>query len=225
MKRSIIVLVALISAFVTVRAQGPTTTWPYVYSDFEQGTVNFTKKGQKGGLFNICIDGARLHFIDGDLVKSASPGEVMSVMIGKDLFQNVLGRMVKVLAKSEKCLVVEDNEIDFATLNSTEAAYGSSSNTLGNMSLSSLEGIGGSNSSSSLNHMELKHNKDQGKELPLIVKKYIVVKGHKIFCAKKDIMETAPDKAAMKQYFKENSVKWKDEVSLMALGDFLYEQL
>jgi hypothetical protein len=164
MKRVSAIIALCLAAFTCVFAQEePTTTWPYLFPDFTEGTVVLTKTGQKGGLFNICLDGGKLHYIDGSLVKSCNPADVMTVMIGHDVFQNVAGKMLKVLAKSDKCLVVEDHEIDYATLNSTESAYGSSANTLGNMSLSSLEGIGGSNSSSSLNHMELKHNKDAGR--------------------------------------------------------------
>ncbi|MGN0201748.1 MAG: hypothetical protein ACI399_02435 [Candidatus Cryptobacteroides sp.] len=215
---------AFVLAVMSLPAQTPTTTWPYLYGEFTDGVVCLSKKGEIEGKFNICLDGCVLHFIDKDMVKSHSSAEVLSVRIGKDIFQNVYGRLLKVLDMSDKCLIVQENEIDFASLNSTEAAYGSSSTTLGNMSLSSAEGIGGTNTSASLNHMELKHNRDQGKELPLIVKNYIFVKGRKIFCTKKDVLEIAPDKDSMKQFLKENPVKWKEPHSVLAVGDFLYSQ-
>lgn len=223
-KRLFASFIVVFLGVISVSAQSPTTTWPYIYGEFTDGVVYLSKKGQKEGKFNICLDGCVLHFIDKELVKSHSSAEVLSVRIGNDIYQNVGGKLLKVLDKSDKCLVVQESEIDFAALNSTEAAYGSSSTTLGNMSLSSAEGIGGSNTSASLNHMELKHNRDAGKELPLIVKNYIFVKGHKIFCTKKDVMDLAPDKARMKQFFKENPVKWKEPHSVLAVGDFLYDQ-
>ena len=223
-KTIIVSALATVLAVIPLSAQTPTTTWPYIYGEFTDGVVYLAKKGQKEGKFNICLDGCVLHFIDKDLVKSHSSAEVLSVQIGKDIYQNVGGKLLKVIDKSDKCLIVQENEIDFATLNSAESAYGSSSTTLGNMSLSSAEGISGSNTSASLNHMELKHNRDAGKELPLIVRNYIFVKGRKIFCTKKDVMDIAPDKNLMKQFLKENPVKWKEAHSVLAVGDFLYGQ-
>ena len=37
-------------------------------------------------------------------------------------------------------------------------------------------------------------------------------------------MDIAPDKNLMKQFLKENPVKWKEAHSVLAVGDFLYDQ-
>lgn len=203
----------------------PTTAWPYRYAMFTDGTVFLTDGSKKNAKFNICLDKEQLHYVDGDMICLWGSSDVVSVKIGEDVYKNVYGQMLKVLAMSDKCILVESQEIDFSALNSTGAAYGSSSNTIGTMSLSSLEGIGGSNSSTALNHMELMHNKDNGKVLPLIVKEYLCVKAYKVFCAKKDILDLPIDKNELKGYLKDNKVKWKDTQSLMALGVFLYDRL
>lgn len=128
--------------------------------------------------------------------------------------------MLKVMAKSDKAIVVEEFNIDFAALNATGGAYGSSSTSAGTTAFSSLEGIGGTRTN--MNHMELKNNKDNGKELPLIKKNYIFVKGQKIFCSKKDVLALSVDRDAVKSFLKANKIKFNDPQSVLILGDFLY---
>lgn len=227
MKRIFTAVLLLFSAAscIMVRAYNPTTTWPYVYPEFVEGTAKFLKGGEKAAKFNLHLSGNQLHYIDGDHVKSVNISDVAAVKIGEDIYANVSGSMLKVLAKSDKCLIVEGYEIDYATLNSTGGAYGTSSNTIGTMALTSAEGIGGSNSSSALNHMELKRSKENGKVLPLIIKKYFFVKGYKIFCAQKDVLELPLDKNVVKTFIKERKIKFKEPESALVLGDFLYELL
>lgn len=206
-------------------AYSPTTTWPYIYEEFTEGSVRLLSGVEKNAEFNIHLSGSVLHYIEGDNVKTLNISEVLVIRIGKDIYTNVAGQMLKVLAKSDKCLIVEDTEVDFAILNSTGGAYGTSSNTISSMALTSAEGIGGSNTSTALNHMELKRSKEDGKVLPLIIKNYIFVKGYKIYCAKKDVLEQPVDKDALKVFLKENKIKFNKPESVILLGDFLYDLL
>ena len=130
---------------------------------------------------------------------------------------------MKVLAQNDNGYVAECVEVDMVRLNSTEAAYGSSSTTLGTMNLSSLEGIGATNSNSSLNHMELKNNKESGQTLPLIEKKYLFVNKKCIYATKRDVAEYV-DAAAFKAFLKSNKVKWNNPQSLLGVVDFLAQQ-
>lgn len=230
MKTFIAILAAVISSFSLCFAQAgdyvPTTTWPYSYPDFVQGTAQLNPAGTKNGLYNICLVGNKLHFIDGDFVKEAASSDVLSVKIGKDVYLNVNGEFLKVLAKSDKSAVVESMEIDMAALNATGGAYGSSSNTLSTMALSSLEGIGATNSSTNINHMELLSNKTNGKMLTLIKKNFIVAKGYKVLCNSRDFNSVPGiDKEAAKTFLKEHKIKWKDPQSALAAGDFLAGEL
>jgi len=226
MKRLIMMVAIAIIALQNVQAQQfePTTTWPYIYNDFTSGTLHMLIGSDKDGQYNVCLAGNTLHFIDGDLVKAANMNEVLSVKIGKDIYENVNGELMKVLAKSDNGVVVNEITVDMAKLNSTGAAYGSSSNSVGTMALSSLEGIGGSRTN--MNHMELKAEKEDGKILPLIEKKYFIVKGHTIFAGKKDVMDVdGLDKAAATTFFKSNKIKWSDPQSLIKVVDFLSTQI
>lgn len=214
---------AAVVACVSVWAQGftPTTTWPYVNNNFESGIIRLTNGSEKPGTFNICLDGNKLHFIDGQLVKSANLADVMNVRIGTDIYQNIGGEMLKVVAADDKALVVEGVEVDMAALNETGGAYGSSSTTTGTMALSSFTGIGATNSTSSVNHTDLIQKKDAGKMLSLIKKHYIFFGGNKIYAAKKDVLEAAKDKTAAAAFIKQNKIKWKDPQSLLLMGGYL----
>lgn len=229
MKRIILLMAVLLAGAMAGKAQSytPTTTWPYYFKDFEKGLlVTGPADPGKEGLFNVSYKDKRIHFIDGEYIRSSLLKEMAFVQIGGEVFQSVNGFVVRVLGKTDKCLVVEDSDIDYASLNETGGAYGSSSSTIGTVALSSAEGIGATNSSTNINHMELKLAKDEGKQLPLIVKKYIVVRGRRIYATKRDFLDTPGlDKAKAKAFLKENKIKWNNVQSLLLAGDFLADEL
>lgn len=217
-------IVMLMSATSLFAQYEPTTTWPYLYSDFTDGELQMLQGAPKQGKYNIHLLGSTLQFIDGDLIREASSMEVFSVRIGSDIFANVGGRMMKVLAKSEKGLVAQESLANIAELNNTGGAYGSSSNSISTQALSSLEGIGGTRTN--MNHMELKRSKNDGDILPLTVKIYLVVPGYNVYATKKDVSELpGMDKKAFNAFLKEKSVKWKDPESLLHVVDYIADIL
>ncbi len=198
----------------------PTTTWPYIYENFMPGKLVMNTGKVVEGKYNICIDDSRVHFIDGDMVKQASVVEVVSVQIGNDVYINAAGRMMKVLQKSDKGVVAEDISIDYARLNETGGAYGSSSSSIATTALSSLEGIGGTRTN--MNHMELKSSKENGKTLTLNKKLYLVFGGRSVLATKRDVQDMPGiDKTKLKSFLKSNKIKWKEPVSLIVLVDYL----
>ena len=214
MKRILTMILLCAAAFAasaqTVEEYQPTSTWPYIYSDFMDGTLHQSTGGDMEGKFNIHLLESRLHFIEGNLVKEASPADVYSVKIGQDIFVNAGGTMMRVLAKSDNGIVAQLTEIDVTRLNETGGAYGSSSNSMATTALSSIENVGGIGTR--VNHMEMKNSKNEGKILPVITKLYIVTK--------KDVSE-ASDKEAFKSFQKEHKIKWRDPQSLLQVVDFL----
>lgn len=222
MKRLMLITIAMlmVSVFAAAQEYEPTTTWPYVYSEFIEGELQMTVGNPKKAKYNIHLGTGSLHFIDGELIKQASPMEVFSVKIGTDMYVNAGGRMMKVLAKSDKGVVALESTVDIATLNATGGAYGSSSNTLSTQALSSLEGIGGTRTN--MNHMELRNSKRSGEILPLINKMYLVTEGYVVFATKKDVSQLPfLEKDALKAFFKANPIKWKDPQSLLLVVDYI----
>ena len=216
--KKILLLAALllggVSAFAQDEDYTPTTTWPYFYQDFSAGYVTLTDGSVKTLLVNVNLVRETLHFIDGELIRETY--DFVSVKFGDDLWVNAGGRARRVLARNENGFIVEGIDVDYATLNSTGGAYGSSSTTLGTMALTSLEGIGATNSSSALNHMELKAAKNNGQILPLIKKKYIFTEGKCIFATRNDISDEVGSDA-LKAFLKTVKVKWNNPESLLQL--------
>ena len=226
MKSRFLLSVAMVGLF-TASAYAqyePTTKWPYIYSDFTPGEIQLTMTGVKKGVFNIHILHGRLHFIDKDFIHEAKSSDVSSVRIGEDLYVNFSGKMMKVLAQQDKVYVVEGLEVDMNQLNATGGAYGSSSTTLATTALSSIEEIG--TGAAATNHMELKNARDEGRTLPLIAKKYIMIPGQLIYAAKKDVMDVpGTDPAETGSFIKANKTKFKDAQSLLKLGVYLNEKI
>ena len=227
MKKILLLIVSLFAGtWVAFGQYVPTSSWPYMYDEFQDGSLIWNGGKENGGKYNINLADKKLHFIEGAYIKVANMTDVLTVRIGQDVYQNAAGEMLKVLSMSGKSLVLEAQDIDYAALNETGGAYGSSSTTIGTTALSSLEGIGGTNSSTNINHMELKMNKESGKALSLISKKYLFVKGRKIKAARKDVMDVPGlDKDAVKAFLKENKIKWNNVADLQKVGDFLAENL
>lgn len=222
--RVVLLMAMLIIACKAYAQYEPTTTWPYLYPEFQTGELCFLKKGTKSGLFNIHIIHGKLHFIQEGMIYEATMSDVFSVTIGDDVYMNNGGQMMKVLAKHEKVYITEKAEVDINQLNETGGAYGASSTTLATTAYSSLESIG--TGVSGVNHMELKNSKNDGKSLPLLQKKYIVFPGYVVYATRKDVMEIrAIDSKLLGAFIKKNKIKWKDPQSLLALGIFLNEQI
>ncbi|MBO4743580.1 MAG: hypothetical protein J5533_08095 [Bacteroidales bacterium] len=223
MKRFLLICAfALAALSAAAQDYEPTSTWPYLYPDFTEGEILALDGTSKKAMLNVHVLKAALHYIDGELIKELAPGQAFSARIGQDYYINASGKMMKVLAQNNNGYVAEGVEVDIVKLNSTGAAYGSSSTTLGTMALSSIEGLGASNSSTSINHMELKANKDNGQTLPLLTKKYLFVNKMCIFATKRDVA-TFVDAAAFKAFLKSNKVKWNDPQSLLGVVDFIAE--
>ena len=198
----------------------PTTTWPYLYADFQPGELKKITGAPIEGPYNIHIHLGTRHFIEDGFIREVSPSEVFSVKIGMDYYASVGGTMMKVLARSDNGFIAQETLADMAALNSTGGAYGSSSNSIATQALSSLEGIGGSRSN--MNHMELKNSKDDGQVLPVKDKLFIVMNDAVVFAAKKDVSDIyGIDKKALNAFLKENNIKWKDPQSLILLLDYL----
>lgn len=222
MKYRIILVFAMMLSVMASYAQDhtPTTTWPYLYSDFQQGELKKHAGAPFDGLYNIHIYKGTLHFVEDGMIKEALVTEVFSVKIGMDYYANVGGTMMKVLAQSDNGFVAQETLVDMAALNSTGGAYGSSSNSISTQAFSSFEGIGGSRTN--MNHMELKNSKDEGQILPVINKTYLVFPDRVVFATKKDISAIdGVDKKALNAFIKENSIKWKNPQSLIILLDYV----
>ncbi len=202
-------------------AQEPTSTWPYLYNDFQDATVFFKDGSKRECKVNIHILNSKFHYLEGEDIMEAKSADILLVSIGNDSFYSKQGLMMKAVAANDKGFVGEVTVVDMAALNSQGgAAYGSSANSVAVNRLSSIEGSG---PSASTNHMNLKNEKDLGVLLPVEKEYYIVTKGNVYPANRKNLELLLPSdkKSGFKAFLKQNKISWKSPASLLKIVDYI----
>lgn len=221
MKRTLFILTLTLCMGFSASAQedGPTTTWPYLYSSFRPGTILLGGEKTRAGELNIHVRHGRLHYLDNGNVKEALLTDVMGVEIDGTRYLNWEGAMLRVDAQNEKGCVVASILGDYSALQETGGAYGSSSATSATRKLSSLD----MDSQINQNHMLLLQNKMNGKDIPLETRYYLMFDGKVIPANRKDVERSLfPDrKAEWKAWLKTHKIKWKEPQSVLEVLDFL----
>lgn len=202
-------------------AYQPTTTWPYLYEEFQDGTVYFHDKRKATDMkLNVHLQHATLHHLEGDKILQTNSSDISKVEIGNDIFIYMNGLLVQLIKSEENCMLVKLVEIDFKALNkSPTGAYGMTTEVSATKDLSSFQ-LG--ESTANLNHSQMKLEQSDGKELPLI-KEYYFILGDKIIEAtRKDVTKslTEAGQTQLKAFIKQHKIKWKDESGLIKLLDF-----
>ena len=197
------------------------TTWPYYYSDFQQGTMILSNGQRNVKPINIHLLKGDLHFIDDKgIIQMAPAGQFSAVQVGDDVFRRVGGYLMKVTpGPDEKNFVAVRSIADLTVLNETGGAYGTSATTASTQRITSVDMPGFVNTS----HMEIMQHKESGKQLTVKNEYYVVIDGNAVKATKKDLTAAVgPEREAeFKQFLKKNKINWKDEESLLQLFDFL----
>lgn len=223
MKTRLLTLIAalLLASAAWLGAQPYTTTWPYLYSDFQDGVIYMTGGQKIYHKLNVHLMKGRLHYLDNDVVKEAFAGDIFYAEIGpdSDKFMVVNGDMMKVVAEQPGGFVADHVTGDFESLMVGTGAYGMQANTEAVQSYSSLNIQGAVN----VNHMLLLEEKGEGREFDLKHQLFIVTGGKVYRAVRSDIEKALPkeDRADFKAYVKQHKIKWKDPEKLLVLVDFL----
>lgn len=220
MKRLLITALALLAQTLVGKAQEPTTRWPYIFPQFQTGFVEINEGTTRTYPLNIHLRHGQLHYLDADgIIKEATIGEVIGAKVGSDYYLQARGEMMRVVARSEHGCVVEEVLGDFAALNETGGAYGSSSNTSATRKLSSIE----TDSQINQNHMLLMQSRSDGQLLDLIKTLYLVYPGYVVKANRSEVEKVIPaeQSAAWKTWIKNHKIKWNQPESLVSLLEFL----
>ena len=218
MKKIILTLLTVLAA-IGLKAQDCSTSWPYLYPEFTEGTI-YMKDGTKiVHQVNVHILHGRLHYIDKGVVKEALANDILLIKVGEDEYMNVNGDIMKVAAKNDKGLVAMLQLGDFDRLRETGGAYGSSTTSSATRKLTSIDVAGKVNQ----NHMELGESRHNGEAVDLVATYWLVTPGVTVEATQKAIRETLDDegKAEFKKWLKQNKIKWKNPDSLLKLTEFL----
>lgn len=202
-------------------AQSPTTTYPYLYDTFTNGTVVMDDGSKEARQMNVHLREGRLHYIDNGIIKEAYLTDVAAVEIGSDVFLPVYTSVMKVVAKNGNGCVVMEQLGDFEGAISGTGAYGVSASASATMKLTSVQMDNHVNQ----NYMNILNEKSDGMDLEIISVYYIVTPKCKVKATRNDIEASLPAEriAQFKTYIKEHKVKWKNPQGLLPIVDFLAE--
>lgn len=208
--------------FLSVTVFGQNTvmsTWPYLYPEFATGTA-YLRDGMKYEKeMNIHLAKGRLHFIDNGFIKEVNTPDIILVDLNGEQFTVLEGNVVKAVGDLDRGYVAIHITVDFQRLNESQGAYGITTTNSATMKMSSVDLVG-----ININHMELRQNKNSGKEVALKSVYYIVADGKVYNATKKGIENNldAAGKAAFKTFQKQHNIKWRDPESLLQIVDFIY---
>ena len=221
MKRIVYVAAMFILSAVGLSAQSPTTTYPYLYDTFTNGTVVLDDGSKESRQMNVHLREGRLHYIDNGIIKEAFLKDVAAVEIGNDVYLPVFTSVMKVVAKNDNGCVVMEQLGDFEGAISGSGAYGTSASSSATMKLTSIQ----TESQVNQNYMNILNEKSDGMDLEIETAYYIVTPKYKVKATRNDIEAAVPaDKvASLKSYIKEHKVKWKNPEGLLPMVDFLSE--
>ena len=221
MKRIAYIAAILIWSAFGASAQTPTTTYPYLYDTFTDGTVVMTDGNKEARKMNVHLRAGRLHYIDNGIIKEAYLTDVAAVEIGNDVYVPVYTSVMKVVAKNDNGCVVVEQLGDYEAALSGTGAYGTSATSSATMKLSSVHQEGQVNQ----NYMNILNEKTDGMDLRIQSTYYLVTTKYKVKANRSDIEAMLPQGKAdlLKVYIKEHKVKWKSPQGLLPLVDFLAE--
>ena len=221
--RKLVLTLAWLASVITVSAAKyePNTRWPYLYQDFTKGVVFFEGNQKSSQMdLNIHLMGNVLHYIgqDGKIYKNDDQ-KVTRVEIGDDAYIFSDHKLVKILANEGTNLLVMLTKANFDALQQSSGAYGASLNSSATRDLSSLD-LGG------LDTPELGkmlQEKNDGRTIPMVQQYFFIIGGQQIEATKKGVEKFVGEAKAdaLKQFLKEKKTKWKDELSLAQLLQFL----
>lgn len=200
-------------------AQNPTTTYPYLYDHFIDGTVVIEGGAKESRQMNIHLRRGALHYIENGVVREALLANVLAVEIGTDVFLPSEARMYKVVAKSSNGSIVEEILGDFEAAMATEGAYGVSSTTSATMKLSSIQ----TDAQVNQNYMNILNERELGRNLPIVSSLWIISPSFKVKATKKDVTAMLPQEnvGKWKAFQKKHKIKWKNPAHLLTVLDWL----
>ena len=217
--KKILMAVLVFAAALSLRAQEYSTSWPYLYPEFREGTIYMNDGTKLVYNVNVHILHGRLHYLDNGVVKEAISSNLLLIKIGDDEYMNVNGDIMKIVAKNDKGMVTALQLGDFERLRDAGGAYGSSTTSSATRRLTSVDVAGKVNQ----NHMELWESRHNGELVDLVTTYYIVTPTKTVEATQRAIRETLDDagKDAFKKWLKQNKIKWKNPESLLTLTEFL----
>lgn len=212
---------ALVAVTVYAQDEVPTVNWPYLYPDFVHGEMMQIGGGNAKGLYNIHLGQGALHLVEDGHIAEVSVQNVMKITLGDDVFRNVGGRMLKVLAEGKEGYVVHETLADYSAVVRNDGAYGGSlSNAAKGFSYD--ENYGNYGYLVTNNYEDLLSIKNESEELPITKNIYLVIDNMLVQANKKSVLALdGVDKKAFSEFLKSGDLKWKNTEDLVKIVDYI----
>ena len=205
-------------------AQEPTTNWPYLYPEFKEGELNVRSKTEKA-LFNIHLDLGALHYVEDGRIKEANILNATTLVIGNDVFRNVAGKMLKVLARAQGGYIVEETRATYSAVVRNDGAYGTTAlnSTTTKTFLYNENAINQYNGYLMTDvYKDLLAMRDDAEKLPVRKNLYIVIGMDQIPADKKSVTSLSGlDKKALKAFLKSEKIDWNEIGDLVKVIDYI----
>lgn len=203
-------------------AQEPTTNWPYLYPEFKEGELNVRSKTEKA-LFNIHLDLGALHYVEDGRIKEANILNATTLVIGNDVFRNVAGKMLKVLARAQGGYIVEETRATYSAVVRNDGAYGTTAlnSTTTKTFLYNENAINQYNGYLMTDvYKDLLAMRDDAEKLPVRKNLYIVIGMDQIPADKKSVASLSGlDRKALKAFLKSEKIDWNEIGDLVKVID------
>ncbi len=229
MKRLLFLFVGiLMAADIFAQDYIPTANWPYLYPEFMEGELVRSRNKRNKALFNIHLDLGALHYVEDGVIKESATLDVVSLIIGEDVFRNVGGKMLKVMAESESGYVVQEARANYTAIIRDDGAYG----TTGLNSTTTKTYLHNQNVVNAYNgylltdvYADLLAMKDGGEKLPVHYNLYLVYRRELVPADKKSVAALeGVDKKALKAFLKSEKIRWDDPQDLVKVMDYIAAQ-
>ena len=225
MKKLLFSIIAMLMAVAaSAQKDSPTTSWPYLYPDFMEGELEVRTKITKA-LVNIHLNLGALHYVENGKIKESSTIGITKLVIGDDVFRNVGGKMMKMLAEAEDGFVVEETRANYTAVVKKDGAYGTTAlnSTTTKSFLYNENVLNGYNGYLMTDiYKDLHAMKDQSEKLPVLKNRYLVIGLNQIKADKQNVLDIdGLDKKAFKAFLKTEKIKWDDPQDLVKVIEFI----
>ena len=225
MKKLLFSIIAILMAVAaSAQKDSPTTSWPYLYPDFMEGELEVRTKITKA-LVNIHLNLGALHYVENGKIKESSTIGITKLVIGEDVFRNVGGKMMKILAETEGGYVVEETRANYTAVVKKDGAYGTTAlnSTTTKSFLYNENVLNGYNGYLMTDiYADLHAMKDQSETLPVLKNRYLVIGLDQIKADRQNVLDIAGlDKKAFKSFLKADKIKWDNPQDLAKVIDFI----
>lgn len=209
---------------ILAQEEGPTANWPYLYPEFKEGVLQVRSKTEKA-LFNIHLDLGALHYVQNGIIKEANTMNATILVVGDDLFRNVGGKMLKVMAQSQGGYVVQEVRANYGAVVRDDGSMGTTAlnSTTTKTFLYNQNVINGYNGYLLTDvYADLLAMKDNSEKLPVRESLYLIIGLEQIPAERKAVAALEGlDKKAFKAFLKSEKIEWDDPQDLVKVLDFI----